>query len=185
MGDGVTDAWLWWDGDRLAVSPVRNRTDGNHGSLRKIGATPPLTVGLTAVALTSVCHDQPGPSGDDLIRSLDARSVRDATAALLESPDFSPARVVRVLERDPAVLPVLWPVLTEAVRVASGASRPPAWLNRILDAALQHAPTLAEAGRRGLIPADAAAWPGLDELAERPGAGAALRKARELRAALA
>ena len=74
--------------------------------------------------------------------------------------------------------------LNEAIAFAARQGKPPHWLNRVLDAALRHARTLAEASRRGLIPADAAAWPGLTDLAERKGSTAALRKARELRAAL-
>lgn len=49
----------------------------------------------------------------------------------------------------------------------------------MLDVALVHAAHLREAARRELLPAEAAAWPGLADVAARRG-GAAPGKARDL-----
>ena len=189
QGNEVTTghgAWLWWDADagRLAASEFRNRTADEHGPLRLPGPVPPLSVSLVAVALASLCHERETYSARSMARHLGTGSVRLAMAELLASPDISPARIVAALDENPALLPAFWPVLTESIAFAARQGKPPHWLNRVLDAALRHARTLAEASRRGLIPADAAAWPGLTDLAERKGSTAALRKARELRAAL-
>lgn len=180
-------AWLWWDADagRLLASPFRNRGDADHRPLRLAGPVPPLTVSMVAVALAALCNEKEPHAARSMARRLGTGSVRLAMRSLLASPDISPARIVSALDENPALLPAFWPVLTESIAFAAAADKPPHWLNRILDAALRHAPTLAKAARRGLIPADAAAWPGLAELAQRPGVTAALRKARELREALA
>ena len=53
-----------------------------------------------------------------------------------------------------------------------------------MDVALFYAEHLREAARRGLLPADAAGWPGLEEFATRPGKTAAVTEARALLAAL-
>ncbi|MCL2091759.1 MAG: hypothetical protein FWH11_11295 [Micrococcales bacterium] len=111
--------------------------------------------------------------------------MRSALSTLLSSSDLSPARLVGVLEKYPTTLPVLWPLLTEPIRFAgTSEGSPPRWLNRVLDVALLHAEHLREAARRGLIPADASSWPGLEELASQPGKTAALTKARTLLAVL-
>ena len=108
-------------------------------------------------------------------------AVTVAVRALLPHPDVSPARMMKLLESDPTTLPVLWPLLVEPVRHAAGLAVPaPRWLNRVLDVALLHAPLLREAADRGLLPADAAAWPGLRDLAERGGSATVRRKARTL-----
>lgn len=179
-------AWLWWDADagRLVASEFRNRTAGEHGPLRLPGPIPPLSVSLVAVALASLCHERETYSARSMARHLGTGSVRLAMAELLASPDISPARIVAALDENSALLPTFWPVLTESIAFAARQDKPPHWLNRVLDAALRHAATLAEASRRGLIPADAAAWPGLADLAARKGGTAALRKARDLRDAL-
>ena len=76
---------------------------------------------------------------------------------------------------------VLWPVLTESIAYAAAADGAlPRWLNRVLDVASLCAPLLVEAARRGWIPAEAAALPGLADIAGRPGKSAAVVKAREL-----
>jgi len=116
---------------------------------------------------------------------LGSAGVRIAAATVLEFAEVSPAKMVRVLEKNPTTLPVLWPLLTEPVRVAGAVEGPlPKWLNRVLDVAGFHADHLREAARRGLVPADAACWPGLEQIAARPGKSAALTKARSLLAAV-
>ena len=192
------DAWLSWDATacRLTVAAYR--------STAGVSA---LSTTLVAVVLGLVAQDgDAGAAGERLVTALvgkdlraarqhgtasvrghriGAAAVRVAVGQLLTSPDVSPARLVRVLEKHPTTLPTLWPLLTEPVRAAGAAEGPPPrWLARVLDAATLHAPTLREAARRGLLPPDAAAWPGLADLAARPGRSATPAKARALLVAL-
>lgn len=176
-------AWLRWDVEqgRLVVSPHRDWRGEKDGPLERGGPLPPLTTSMVAVVLASLSHASYHPQ--ELLRSglVGSASVTVAVRALVTQPDVSPARMVKLMESDPTTLPVLWPVLVESVRYAAGVDgAPPHWLNRILDVALLHAPVLREAGDRGLLPGDAATWPGLADLAARPGSSAVLRKARDL-----
>ena len=183
-------SWLRWDAPAQAimVAAHRNWRDGNAGPLGRGEPVPPITVGMVAVLLSGMNHDN--GSGYHVLAAVrdglvGAGSVRLAVARLLESADFTPVKLAGMIEAEPDTLRALWPVLTESVRVAGSASgAPPRWLNRVLDAALLRAPALAEAARRGHLPPEAASWPGLSELAGRKGSQAALRKARELVAAL-
>lgn len=183
-------SWLRWDAaaQTIRITEHRNWRDGNAGPLGRGEPVPPITVGMVAVLLSGMNHDN--GSGYHVLAAVrnglfGAGSVRLAVARLLESPDFTPVKLAGMIEAEPDTLRALWPVLTESVRIAGSASgAPPRWLNRVLDAALLRAPALAEAARRGLLPPDSASWPGLSELAGRKGSQAALRKARELAAAL-
>ena len=182
------DTWLRWETDRLVASPHRNWSEGADGPLSRTGSVPPLTTSMVAVILASLCHDDADVFHPrELISSglFGSAAVSIAMRALLPHPDFSPARIVKILEADATTLPVLWPVLVESVRhVATAPGAPPRWLNRILDATLLHATLLREAAERGLLPSDAATWPGLTDLASRPGSATVPKKARTLAAML-
>ncbi|KIP52434.1 DUF7824 domain-containing protein [Leucobacter komagatae] len=187
--DPVADAWLRWDVEAggVRVAEHRNWRDAKNGPLRHDGQVPPLTVGMLAVLIGSLNHDN--AHGYTLLAAVrndlfGAAGVRLAVARLLESTDYSPVKLAGIIEAEPDAIATLWPALVESIRVATSASAPPRWLNRVLDAALLRAQVLRAAAERGLIPADAAAWPGLADLAGRKGSQAALRKARELRVAL-
>ena len=179
-------SWLRWDpvAHAIRIAEHRNWRDGNAGPLASGEPVPPLTVGMVAVLLSGMNHDN-GSGYHVLAAVRDGRvgadSVRLAVARLLESPDFTPVKLAGMIEAEPDSLRVLWPALTESVRVAAAQPTPPRWLNRVLDAALLRSAACVEGARRGLIPADAAAWPGLAEIAGRTGTQAALRKARALR----
>lgn len=190
--DGRADAWagedhvhLRWDGVRIVVDPVPPTS------------TPPeaarvLPVALVAAALALVAED--GPTATIACRTVQgmvergrigSAGVRSAMGVLLTQPEASPARVVRALDSGPQYLPTLWPLLTEPIRVAGlSDAPPPRWLNHVLVVALAHAPTLRAAAAAGRLPADAAAWPGLAELAARPSRSATLDKARSLQTLL-
>jgi len=196
VGEPATtfNTWLHWDADtgRLVTTRDRNWVDGNDDPLPRKKA-PVLSTTLVAVVLGLVAqdHDRDRCDGEELVASLVEREkigsavVRVAVSQLLEHPVVDPARLVRQLANKPALLPILWPLFTEPVRVAGATdSPPPRWLSRVLDAAIAHAPTLREAAARGLIPGDAARWPGLADIAARPGKSAASTKARTLLAAL-
>jgi hypothetical protein len=182
------DSWLRWDADlgRLVVAADRGWVQrGGEPAPPPHG---PLTTSMAAVLLAGLCHDdseihaQRTIFGAGLVGSA---AVTVAVRALFDQPVISPGRMIRPLDGDATLLPVLWPVLVESVRHAAAQQDGlPRWLNRVLDTALLHAPLLREAASRGLLPADQASWPGLVEIAGRKGSSAALTKARALRDAL-
>jgi hypothetical protein len=184
--------WLYWDEEKgaMAVSENRDRVNGKEGPLRGI-TCPPLPLSLLTVIIGLLAQD-----GDAVYFAprllkqftedgrIDARVVRRAARTLLQSPAISPAKLTRVLEKEPELLPVLWPMLTESVKAAGALSassnKAPAWINRVLDIVLLYAPYLSEAARRGLIPAEDALWTGLSEIAALPAKSAAVTKAQSL-----
>ena len=75
-------------------------------------------------------------------------------------------------------------MLTECIKAAgalvSGGGKPPTWVNRVLDVALRYAPYLAEAAKRGFIPAEDSRWEGLSEIAFSGAKAASSAKAKQL-----
>ncbi|WP_158408221.1 hypothetical protein [Corynebacterium mustelae] len=116
-----------------------------------------------------------------------AASVKEVMPKLLKEEFWSPLLIIKVLEKEPAHLPALWPVITEslahAARCLDDGGPAPKWLNRVLDNALYHGEVLAEATCRGLIPAEE--WQALETLATPKKKTAAVAKAQKLRALLA
>ncbi len=193
LGDSgdTAQVWLRWDvrRRRLVVGEHRNWSGEGEGPLVRDAQIGPLTVTMVAVVLATLCHDDPASHYyvQSILRSGDVgwQAVRAAMRTLLSHPDVSPARMVKIVEKNPDLLAVMWPVLTESVRTAaSGEGNPPKWLNRVLDTALYYVSYLREAARLGRIPVDDAQWSGLVELAARPGKSAAIGKAAALRDAL-
>ena len=92
--------------------------------------------------------------------------------------------LVRSLEADVDMLPVLWPMLTESTKKAGElileGNVPPVWANRILDTALRYAPYLTQAAELGLIPEEDAQWEGLSEIAGSKAKSSAVAKAKRL-----
>ncbi|MGH8876907.1 MAG: hypothetical protein ACRD0P_06145, partial [Stackebrandtia sp.] len=190
----VDRVWLRWDATagRIVRSPARCWVHGDDRPLCRPDPLPPLTVAMVAVLLGITAQDgDHGLGGRHAIQRLvdngtiGSASVTRAVRALLTQPAVSPARLVRTLERCPTTLPALWPLLTEPIAAASAMTgSPPRWLNQVLDVALRFGPQLATAARRGLIPPEAARWPGLPELAARTDKTAAITKSQKLLAAL-
>jgi hypothetical protein len=151
-----------------------------------------LSDALVAVALGVATQDgDAGLAGRQLLAHLadkeliGAASVRSATTGLLTNEVFTPARLAALVESQPRLLPVLWPVLTEPIRVVGlSDGMPPRWLNRVLESALLLAPYLQVAAHLGRLPADAAVWQGLRQLAARSGPAGVVTKARRLVGAL-
>jgi len=182
--------WLHWDVARsaLVVEPLRERRQGGTRLLRG-EAVSPLSNALVTIVVGHLGYG--GGSGGYLIQQLLERrrigsaAVTAATKMLLRSPAISPAKLVSTLEKRVNLLPVLWPLLTESISAAAHKpGTPPTWLNRVLSVALMHSQHLAEAARRAYLPASAATWPGLANLAARPGTAASITKAKALQSAL-
>ncbi|SFK14527.1 DUF6493 family protein [Cellulomonas sp. KH9] len=180
------DSWLRWDvgTERIVVSPYRNWRDGSHRPPTGPDV-PPLTTSMVAVLLLGLSTDSPYTAGQVRAtlgsRLVGSAAVTHAVRALLPSEHVNPGHLVRPLDVDAATLPVLWPVLVESVRhAATFEGSPPRWVHRVLDVALHRAPLLREAVSRGLLPADAAAWPGLADLAASARSATVRRKAAAL-----
>ncbi|MDO5672422.1 MAG: hypothetical protein Q4G30_06155 [Actinomycetaceae bacterium] len=182
------DVWLHWDGKKWAIEEHRNWREGNYSPLT--GQPSELPDGLVAVVVASLAEELDVYAARNCLETLiqdnkfGSKALLDTVPMLLQSPAFSPARAVYVLEANPKYLPWLWPLLTEPLRTAAQSEgTPPRWTNRVLDVALYHAPILREAGQRGLLPADA--WAGVKEMAQRKGSSAAIKKAQTLTKLLA
>jgi hypothetical protein len=184
-------AWLHWDVEqtKLVATAHRNWVQNTDGPLSRADiVVPPLSDSLITVSLGLLSNDGDGAlTGMRLLRHLTdnnllgSAAVTQAVRALLKSPAVSMAKLVHPLEKNARYLPILWPLLTEPIRAVGASPTPfPTWLNRVLDVALLYAPYLAEATSRGLINAEASSWPGLAELAARPGNSKAIAKAQLL-----
>lgn len=81
--------------------------------------------------------------------------MRDIIPKLLQFDALSPSKLVRSLEKDPTLLPLLWPVLTEGIHRAEEKMRAegkiPVWLSRVMDVCIYYSNYLKEAVKRGLI----------------------------------
>lgn len=185
-------AWLHWDAEQNVMVACDERKlliDKDNLSRRM----PPmqmsaslLTVLIGLVAQNGyMANNAPsllyrltrdGLIGEDIIRQV--------TRTLLQYPAISPAKLARALGKDVTLLHVLWPMLVEPVKFAGQGliegRALPVWINRILDISMRYAPYLAEAAKRGLIPAEDARWVGLTEIASSKAKKPAVEKAKEL-----
>ncbi|MEF3322617.1 hypothetical protein PV375_02775 [Gulosibacter sp. GYB002] len=185
-----TKCWLHWDGKAWVTNDFKNRSVGTKN--RQSGATPELSDALVAVLIAYLAvraddahqkREWPAERLQELAEkgAYGSAAVKAATIGLLTYHEvWSPARVVYILEKQPELLPFLWPTLSEPLRFAANQEAVPKWVNRVLDVVTLHAEFLLEATRRGYVPADA--WDGIGVLAAKKGSSAALKKARALAA---
>ncbi|MDR0381748.1 MAG: DUF6493 family protein [Oscillospiraceae bacterium] len=186
--------WLHWDTvqKKMTVGTYCNWVDENDNTLNlKTIQAPPLSFSLLTVVVGLLAQDGDAVySAPRTLRKcvesgqIDDKIVHRASQILLQFPVISPAKLVRCLEKDLRLLPMLWPVFTESLKsagmIVAGGNPPPVWVNRILDNALRYAPYLAEAAKRGLIPAEDAKWVGLSEIAASKAKSTAVAKAKKL-----
>ena len=191
--------WLHWDDEQKKMVAVEHRNfaeklDGLD-VLLPCAVAPELSLSLITVLIGLLAQDgdakyfAPRLLKKQIDRgSIGAVAVRAAVRELLKSPVVSPAKLVRSLEADVDMLPVLWPILTESTKKAGEiileGNVPPVWVNRILDTALRYAPYLTQAAELGLIPEEDAQWEGLSEIAGSKAKSTAVAKAKRLRAEL-
>ena len=188
---GKTRTWLHWDTKRNAMvaCDFRNWREAKNSSLK--GAATPLSSSLHIVIIGMLAQDGYSVySAPRLLEKLinkgqiDENTVRKAIRTLLKFPVVSPAKLVRILEKNVNLLYALWPMLTECVKAAGAAAiageTPPVWINRVLDIALRHYLYLAEAAKRGIIQAEDAQWAGLSEIASSKSKSTAVAKAKRL-----
>ncbi len=189
--------WLHWDAgqETMVACDNRNLAEGADAPLYRDKQTA-MPASLLTIIIGLLAQD-----GDavyfapkmlkQFIKSgyINQMLVRKAAQALLKYPVVSPAKLVRPLEKDVTLLPVLWPILTESIKtagaIAADGNAPPVWVNRILDIALRYAPYLAEAAKRGIMNPDDARWEGLSQIALSKAKSKAPAKAQKLLEALA
>ena len=171
--DSRTEAWLWWDPrrKRLRVSAERGNSSRSKG---------PLSNGLAAVAVAS-CS---GHNGDYWLGELLRADALAPAAVAAAMPSLLPrlaTPLLRCVEKNQEHCHVLWPIITEAIAYAGAQKTPPRWTPRALTLALQIAPVLQEAARRGKIAP--VGWEDLDSLVSARGKSG--ERARRLRALVA
>ena len=184
--------WLHWDAKKKSIVACdhRNWLKRTDGPLDR-AKVPPLTSSLLTVIVGLLAQDGDATYyAPKLLResiengAIDEEMIRKAVQTLLQNPVVSPAKLVRILEKNIKLLHVLWPMLTESIKFAgaltSEGNTPPVWINRVLDIAIRFAPYLVEAAKRGLIPAEDARWTGLTEIASSKAKSTAVAKAKKL-----
>ncbi|WP_036923515.1 hypothetical protein [Propionicicella superfundia] len=177
-------SWLHWD-DASRTVVVHEHRDWRRGLDGPLEGPPPPVFDAQMLAVLAVStQDRAQHHGRSTLPWLagqprvGSRTVSAAMTSLLGNDAFDPGRLMPILADSVSTLPVLWPVLAESIRFAAGQERVPRWLNRVLEVALEYAPILAEASRRGLLPEPR--WPGLAEIAARRGNAVVLQRARAL-----
>ena len=185
------EVWLHYDSDqgKIVVSPFRNWRGKNNSPLEG-GATPYSKIFLT-MAVALLAQDGESIYGannmfKDLLQSgtLSLETVREITRELFACEDISPAKLLRIVEKDSEVLSFCWGMLWECLRYAGDltekAGKPPVWINRILDICIYYGAYLREAMERGYISKVDARWPGLLDIANCGAKSTAVKKAKEL-----
>lgn len=181
------ELWLHWDKRKKMIvkSLYRNWVENKEGPLPKAHETP-LSLAFLTIIVGLLAQD-----GDMIYTAprlarrfiqrgdLSQEVVRHAMQTLLQNEAVSPAKLVRVLEKEPDLLSVLWVMLSECIRVGGEKTQKdgkiPTWVNRVLEICIYHGRYLKEAMKRCLIPADA--WEGLQEIVDCKAKSAAKQKA--------
>ena len=184
-------AWLHYDSvqKKIVVSEFRNWRGGNKSPLE--GEATPYSKLFLSFAVALLAQDGESIYGakslfKELVQSgtLSLESLREITRLLLSYEEISPAKLVRIVEKERELLSICWGMLSECIKDAGAKTaetgKPPAWINRILDICIYYAAYLREAAKRGYISKEDALWPGLLEMANCGAKSIAVNKAREL-----
>ena len=183
--------WLHYDNlkKKIAVSRFRNWRNEENGPLK--GESAPYSKVFLTIAVALLAQDGESIYGaksliKELVKSgeLNVNTLGDITRELLLHEDISPAKLVRVVEKERELLSVFWVMLSECIKYAGAKTvknnKPPVWINRILDICIYYADYLKEAAGRGFIPAKDAKWQGLLEIANSSAKSTAIKKAKSL-----
>ena len=191
MKDAEDEVWLHYDSaqEKIVVSEFRNWRGGNKSPLE--GEATPYSKLFLSFVVALLAQDGDSIYGakslfKELVQSgtLSLKIVREITRLLLSYEEISPAKLVRIVEKESGLLSICWGMLWECIK-DSGAKtvetgKPPAWINRILDICIYYAAYLREAAKRGSISKEDALWPGLLEMANCGAKSTAVKKAKEL-----
>ena len=184
-------AWLHYDSaqKKIVVSKFRNWRGGNKSPLE--GEATPYSKLFLSFAVALLAQDGESIYGakslfKELVQSgtLSLKTLREITRLLLSYEEISPAKLVRIVEKEGEVLSICWGMLWECIKDAgvktAETGKPPVWINRILDLCIYYGAYLREAAKRGSISKEDALWPGLLEMANCGAKSTAVKKAREL-----
>jgi len=184
-------AWLHYDSaqKKIVVSEFRNWRGGNKSPLE--GEATPYSKLFLSFAVALLAQDGDSIYGakslfKELVQSgtLSLKTVREITRLLLSYEEISPAKLVRIAEKERELLSICWGMLWECIRDAGAKTvetgKPPVWINRILDICIYYGAYLREAAKRGNISKEDALWPGLLAIANCGAKSTAVQKAREL-----
>ena len=185
------EVWLHYDKEKgkVVVSECRNWRGGNNAPLE--GEATPYSKLFLSFAVALLAQDGDSIYGakslfKELVQSgtLSLKTVREITRLLLSYEEISPAKLVRIVEKEGEVLSICWGMLWECIKDAgvktAETGKPPVWINRILDLCIYYGAYLREAAKRGSISKEDALWPGLLEMANCGAKSTAVKKAKEL-----
>ena len=189
--DDEKEVWLHYDKEKgkIVVSKFRNWRGGNKSPLE--GEATPYSKLFLSFAVALLAQDGDSIYGakslfKELVQAgtLSLKTVREITRLLLSYEEISPAKLVRIAEKERELLSICWGMLWECIRDAGAKTaeigKPPVWINRILDICIYYAAYLKEAAKRGAISKEDALWPGLLEMANCSAKSTAVKKAKEL-----
>ena len=189
--DAEKEVWLHYDKEKgkIVVSEFRNWRGGNKSPLE--GEATPYSKLFLSFAVALLAQDGDSIYGakslfKELVQTgtLSLKTVREITRLLLSYEEISPAKLVRIVEKESELLSICWGMLWECIKDAGAKTvetgKPPAWINRILDICIYYAAYLREAAKRGSISKEDALWPGLLEMANCGAKSTAVKKAKEL-----
>ena len=184
-------AWLHYDSvqKKIVVSEFRNWRGGNKSPLE--GEATPYSKLFLSFVVALLAQDGDSIYGakslfKELVQAgtISLKTVREITRLLLSYEEISPAKLVRIAEKERELLSICWGMLWECIKDAGAKTaetgKPPAWINRILDICIYYAAYLREAAKRGYILKEDALWPGLLEIANCGAKSTAVKKAKEL-----
>lgn len=185
------EVWLHYDNEKgkVVVSECRNWRGGNNAPLE--GEATPYSKLFLSFAIALLAQDGDSIYGakslfKELVQSgtLSLKTLREITRLLLSYEEISPAKLVRIVEKERELLSICWGMLWECIKDAGAKTgetgKPPLWINRILDLCIYYGAYLREAAKRGNISKEDALWPGLLEMANCGAKSTAVKKAKEL-----
>ena len=189
--DAEKEVWLHYDKEKgkIVVSKFRNWRGGDKAPL--VGEATPYSKLFLSFAVALLAQDGDSIYGakslfKELVQSgtLSLKIVREITRLLLSYEEISPAKLVRIVEKESELLSICWVMLWECIKDAGAKTaetgKPPVWINRILDICIYYAAYLREAAKRGSISKEDALWPGLLEMVNCGAKSTAVKKAKEL-----
>jgi len=189
--DAEKEVWLHYDKEKgkIVVSEFRNWRGRDKAPL--VGEATPYSKLFLSFAVALLAQDGDSIYGakslfKELVQSgtLSLKIVREITRLLLSYEEISPAKLVRIVEKESELLSICWVMLWECIKDAGAKTaetgKPPVWINRILDICIYYAAYLREATKRGSISKEDALWPGLLEMVNCGAKSTAVKKAKEL-----
>ena len=191
MTEEEKEVWLHYDKEKgkIVVSEFRNWRGGNKAPLE--GEATPYSKLFLSFAVALLAQDGDSIYGakslfKELVQSgtLSLKTLREITRLLLSYEEISPAKLVRIAEKERELLSICWVMLWECIKDAGAKTaetgKPPVWINRILDICIYYGVYLREAAKRGSISKEDALWLGLLEMANCSAKSTAANKAKEL-----